>query len=338
MSELHVLISDLLLPAEAASTAVEGLSLPALETVLARAKRASLPDESMEMALCRSFEVPDGAIAPITLQADGLPASAHHWLRADPVYLSDQRGHMVLYPEVFLQPDEAAQMCCDLNRHFAGDGIEFFAPHPARWYVRLSGPQQMQTVPPARAANQRINAFLPQGADGLRWLSVANEIQMLFYEHPVNQAREARGLVPVNSVWFWGGGCAVPLGGQYTEVWGDYPLAAAFAQVAGLSYVELGSTAQPVVPRNGRVLAVLNGMGQALKRGNLQAWRSAVQQSETYCQAWLSDLRAGRLQRLVLDVVCNSGTQRFTLTRMDAWKFWRARRQLAQYSTAGKTV
>ncbi|MEW6561713.1 MAG: hypothetical protein AB1400_00590 [Pseudomonadota bacterium] len=338
MTELHLLISDLLLPAEAAPMAGEGLSLSALETLLARAGRSSLPDDSMEAALCRAFEVSGGAIAPIALQADGISPLTHDWLRADPVYLSDQRGHMVLYPEVFLQPDEAAQMCGDLNRHFADGGIEFFAPHPTRWYVRLRETQQMQTVPPARVANQRINAFLPQGTDALRWLSVANEIQMLFYEHPVNQAREARGLVPVNSVWFWGGGRAVPLGGRYTEVWGDYPLAAAFAQAAGLPYVELCDGAIPALPLNGRVLVVLNGMGLALQRGDLQAWRSAVQQSETYCQSWLSDLRAGRLKQLTLDAIRNDGTQRFVLLRTDAWKFWRKRRHLAQYSLAAETV
>src|SRR5690606_18290880 len=30
-------------------------------------------------------------------------------------------------------------------------------------------------------------------------------LQMLWFDHPVNQAREARGLRPINSLWLYGG-------------------------------------------------------------------------------------------------------------------------------------
>src|SRR5690606_4093503 len=42
--------------------------------------------------------------------------------------------------------------------------------------------------------------------EGRPWRRLVNELQMLWFDHPVNQAREARGLRPVNSVWLYGGG------------------------------------------------------------------------------------------------------------------------------------
>src|SRR5690606_16918524 len=32
-----------------------------------------------------------------------------------------------------------------------------------------------------------------------------NELQMLWFDHPVNRDRESRGLRPINSVWLYGG-------------------------------------------------------------------------------------------------------------------------------------
>ena len=37
------------------------------------------------------------------------------------------------------------------------------------------------------------------------WRRLLNEIQMAWYEHPVNEARAQRGLPPVNALWLYGG-------------------------------------------------------------------------------------------------------------------------------------
>src|SRR5207237_10316211 len=48
--------------------------------------------------------------------------------------------------------------------------------------------------------------LLPGGADCRAWQRWQVETQMLLHEHAVNQRREADGLSPVSSVWFWGNG------------------------------------------------------------------------------------------------------------------------------------
>src|SRR5690606_29208261 len=52
-----------------------------------------------------------------------------------------------------------------------------------------------------------------------------NEVQMLWFDHPVNQARYQQGLVPINSLWLFGGARAEQLAAapppQDTRVYND---------------------------------------------------------------------------------------------------------------------
>ena len=53
-----------------------------------------------------------------------------------------------------------------------------------------------------RVAGRSLAAWMPRGAES-RWLQrLQSEAQMLFYTHPVNDAREAARRLPINGVWF----------------------------------------------------------------------------------------------------------------------------------------
>jgi hypothetical protein len=47
---------------------------------------------------------------------------------------------------------------------------------------------------------------MPQGAEAMAWHAFMNEIQMFLFDHPFNQDRIRRELLPSNSIWFSGGG------------------------------------------------------------------------------------------------------------------------------------
>lgn len=335
MNNVHLLIPDLFLPQQVAAEACAGLVLPALETLLARAQPAPLSAESLEAWLCGAFGVADQAIAPVTLRADGLGAGAGYWLRADPVYLRLQRDQLILQAEVPLTADEAAQFCASLNAHFVADGLHFSAPHPQRWYLQLDAAPDMCTRPLAHVAGSNVHAHLPQGADALRWHGVFNEIQMLLFEHAVNQAREARGELPINSVWLWGGGYAVgELTRPYTKVCGDSDLAAAFAQAADIPHGYFpDDVMRCVAGDDGDVLIVCEGLRRALQHGDLHAWRDGLQRFEQCCALpLLNALRAGRIARITLDSPQAGTARRFVLTRGAAWKLWRRPKPLAGYA------
>src|SRR3546814_1835718 len=58
---------------------------------------------------------------------------------------------------------------------------------------------------PALVATSSVNDWWPQDLAARPWRRLVNEVQMLWYEHPVNQERYKQGLVPINSVWLFGG-------------------------------------------------------------------------------------------------------------------------------------
>jgi hypothetical protein len=154
---------------------------------------------------------------------------------------------------------------------------------------------------------------------------------MLLHAHPLNQARAERGELPINSLWFWGGGWAASLVPAVDAVGGDYGLVNAFAGTAGMKPVDSLQAMLDGRYENG--LWICTASGEALQRGDLYAWREAVQQVEQqYAQPLLKALRAGRLQRLTLEALRVDATHHFELTRGATWKLWRGARPLARYA------
>ncbi len=335
MKIVHVVIPDLFLPQEVVADACAELHLPALEKLLACSQLEPLRIDTLEAWLCEAFGVSDQAIAAVTLRADGIEPGNACWLRADPVHLHIRQGQLIMQPDVLLSADEAAQLCASLNAHFADEGLRFFAPHPQRWYLQLDVAPDMLTRPLAQVAGKSVHAHLSQGKDALRWHGVLNEIQMLFYEHAVNRAREARGEPPINSVWLWGGGRAgKQLLRPFARMYGDSALVEAFAQVAGISYATFPDDVLDCLDsKSGDVLLVWEGLHRAIQHGDLHAWRTSLQYFEQYCAApLLGALRTGRIAQITLDAPNNGVSSRFVLTRSAAWKLWRRTRKITHYA------
>lgn len=329
MKYLHLLVPDLFPPQDIAVAVCADLRLPALEKILARGAVSTSNIAILEDWLCGAFAAE--GVAPVRAAADGLATEEGYWLCADPAHLQLQHAQVVLLPEVALDQAEADALCASLNGHFAGMGLGFHAPQPQRWYVHAAEALQVTTHPMSQVAWRDVKPFQPQGADAMRWQRIATEVQMLLHAHPVNQAREARGELAINTLWLWGGGRAARLQKAFDAVGGDSRLVGAFAQAAG-------------VPQVGSVQAMLGGKcdsglwvcavpGEAQQCGDYHAWREAVQRLEQDCaQPVLEALRAGRLRRLTLEVLQAEGGRRFELTRGDAWKLWRIARALARYA------
>lgn len=345
MRKVHLVVCDLFLPADFAAEVCAGLRLPALERMLARGAstgpapstgsgRAEGGGASLEDHLCDLFGVPceaGASIAPISAAFDGLGGGC--WLRADPVHLRLQRDQLVLLPEVEVSADEAGRLCAALNAHFAGQGMEFFAPHPQRWYVRLDRSPDIETVPLSQAAGRNVRGLLPQGREAAHWHRVFNEIQMLLFAHPVNEAREARGELPVNSLWLWGGGCTADVQPEknYDSAGSDESLAEIFAAATGIPFSGWPEHWRDV--GGDRQLLAWTGLRSALRRGDLDAWRAALQEFEAgYAQPLWRALRAGKIARLQVDILGGDHVRHLSLSRADAWAFWRRARPLARYS------
>ncbi|MFZ2540542.1 MAG: hypothetical protein WAW75_02080 [Gallionella sp.] len=338
MKSVHLVIPDLFLPKHIAVEVCAELRLSSLEQLLSRGALTSTAETgdfgaSLENMLCGMFGLTrsaDAPVAPISAAFDGLAAGC--WLRADPVHLRLQRDQLLL-SGVLVDSEEATQFCASLNTHFAGQGLEFFAPHPQRWYVRLDVLPHMRTTPYSEVFGRNVRSALPTGADAAHWHQLSNEIQMLLFAHPVNQEREARGEVPVNSMWFWGAGDTMgALQIAYDSASSDESLVEMLAAAASVPFAawnarwDEGSC-------DGRQLLVWTGLRAALQRGDLAAWRDALQDFEvSYAQPLSQALRSGKIEQLQLDILGENGTRCVLFKRAHTWAFWRKVRRLAEYS------
>lgn len=339
MKSVHLVVTDLFLPQDFAAEVCADLPLPALRKMLARGRSEMCPAAPLENRLCELFGVPcrlDAPVAPIAAAFDGLQVhdlSAGGWLCVAPAHLRLQRDQVLMLPSDGIGADEAAQFCGSLNEYFAGQGMMFYAPHPQRWYLRLEQLPEISCVPLSQVSGRNIRNSLPAGTDATRWHQVFNDIQMLLFAHPLNEEREARGVLPVNGVWLWGGG-TVPgeIAQPYDCVSSDEVLAEMFATAAGAAFSAWPAQwhAEAVCDRQ---LLVWTGLRQALQQGDLASWREALRDFETtYVQPLWQALRSGAIDQVQIEVLGNEGIRRVQLTRGDTWAFWRRSKRLVEYS------
>ncbi|MFZ5502584.1 MAG: hypothetical protein ACOY3V_03485 [Pseudomonadota bacterium] len=339
MKNVHLVIADLFLPQDIAAEVIAGLHLPALEGMLSRGRGMVGPAHALESHLLSLFGLPEqGAVAAWGASFDGLPAAAPDavWLRADPAYVQLQRERMVLLPNPDIDSAEAAQLAGGLNDYFSGLGMTFFAPHPQRWYLQVERLPDIRTTPLSLALGRDMRELLPQGNEAQRWHRLCNEVQMFLFDHPVNQAREACGKLPINSLWFWGEGRAV---GQpqknYARVCSDEVLAAMLAAAAEIPFA--GWATQWHTPDDGvdgqTQLLWWRGLRTVLQQGDLNAWRNALENFEAaYAQPLWQALCRGEIGQLRMDILGSDGMRCVQLKRGDTWAIWRRRKRLSAYS------
>ncbi len=338
----ELIVPGLLPQGEETAAALEGLRLPALELLLARGRRGSDEALSLEAWLAEAFDG-DGddevAAGALTLAASGGEPGQSLWMRADPAHLRLNRDALVLVPAVAfgVQAAEAEALAETLNRQFAGE-LTFYPLSGERWCVRIEGvpAEGLRTIAPAQVAGRDINRYLPSGEGSMRWHTLLNEIQMLLHEHPVNEAREARGEPVVNSVWLWGvGRMPADPAASFQSVTADDPLALGFAQAAGLRHRPLPPNAAEWLarlPEDGRQLIVLDRLRLPLALGDFEGWLARlVELEERWFAPLLGALKSGRIGMVTVCVPDGEELRTFESARNDLRHFWRRPRPLAAY-------
>lgn len=327
----HLLVPCLLSPVAEDDRALGTLRLPALEKLLARARRIPAEPLGLPGFLCRAFGVPrqqDWPVAPLTLTLDcGTPGHAY-WLRADPVHFQLKRDHVVLADSgaFSIGQAEANALTETLNRHFAGDGFTFYPLRPDRWYLRLPRVPDLRTRELAEVTGQQVDRLLPGGSEARAFSKLCTEIQMLFHEHPVNHTREAAGNLPVNGVWLWGGGTDPrQVQRPYSAVYARDALALALAGRSGADCGEPPSTAAEWLAQcsgRGEQLLVLEDLQGAAQYGDSGGWQEALARVE---RDWIAPLLAAVARKSVARLSLHPLPLpwRFDATAADLWKPWR---------------
>jgi len=201
------------------SALLQGMAL--IHTDTQEAESLSPPHErALAQALdLNSPDAPDG-LMPWAAQeaAQHLPASAVNaasankaWAWITPCHWAMGHMHATLTDPaaLALSEDESRALLAVMQPYFETDGITLHylpALGPQRWLAEGELFRGQPTAALDRVLARNVDAWLPEGLQARPLRRLQNEIQMLLYTHPFNDAREVKRQLPVNSFWISGTG------------------------------------------------------------------------------------------------------------------------------------
>jgi len=167
-----------------------------------------------ELAYPALAALPSASIAAAAVP--GAPADLPVWLAA-PVHFIAGLDTVRVHPAGLLRldPGEEDALARDFARVFAGSGWSLHAS--GRGELLLAGASaatgEVRTDDPALWVGADPREGLPRGPGAAPLRRLGAELEMWLHQHPVNESRAARGELPVNALWLWGGGASPARGG-----------------------------------------------------------------------------------------------------------------------------
>ena len=217
--KLHLIIPGAVLPQGAGDEPPAAAPvLPQLRNLLAAMDSTTRidcaedsPSTPFEIALAEANALPGGAghfpWAAFETGTVGVPCAfiklCHLQVGAD---------HILLLPpeDLGVDADTSGVLLAAMAPYFLEDGITLqpYGAVPGTWLATGEPFRNLRTVSTDQLAGRRVTRAMLESAGGsaavLRRLQ--NEMQMLLYTHPVNEARQQQRLRPINSFWVTGAG------------------------------------------------------------------------------------------------------------------------------------
>ena len=213
---MHLLIPFACSETPGCRQVLPSLRLPYLDQLLRRltlqhrdtagANSMSPPHERV-LARLHGMPAPDGCIAWAAHEVaqSGRDPGEAAWAWITPVHWDVGASHIAMADPgtLDLQEAESRSLLAAMRPFFEEDAITLEYVAPERWLARGEVFGALASASIDRVAGSEISAWMPS-VGSLRRLQ--NEMQMLLYTHPVNDARLARGAATVNSFWVSGTG------------------------------------------------------------------------------------------------------------------------------------
>lgn len=141
--------------------------------------------------------------------------SPGHWLMG--------RDHLTLLDPASLALSEADSRALmeAVRPLFEEDGWTLLWGAPERWYAAHPTLAGLPTASLERVIGRNPDVWLTEHPEARTLRRLQSEVQMLLYQHPINDARASQGLATVNSFWLSGAGqppASLTLPGHLTVV------------------------------------------------------------------------------------------------------------------------
>lgn len=330
MTHITLVLPFALPPSELAPDLVRALNTPSLASLITRtSSRNTLPFDDAQRAL--PYET--WLAGRLGLPVQGSPALAAHvmqgykidpgtgtWFIVNPAHLEVARSHLLLHDARSLRlSDEHARSLFEAARpYFEESGKPLFYGDANTWFMRADDWSGLSTASPDAAAGLNLTDWLPTGERAAEFRKLQNEVQMLWFAHPVNAEREQRGLAAINGFWPWAcadAGKAAPLPVLATS--NAPPWLAALSTQAAASVEALAAA-------GGEAILVAGELSGPALATEWASWLAAMQHLEQSVFApALAALNAGRIGKLRLLVSHRTGHLELTTTRLAQRAFWR---------------
>jgi hypothetical protein len=216
---MHLLIAFTAPLAEGLRAALPRLATPVLERLLARwaeVRRDAGDEDSLSPpherahAAALGLTGADGCLPWAARQAtlDGIDVGALAWGLLTPVHwrVGSDGVHLADPDALTLSDADSRALFNAVRPLFESEGYTLAWGAALRWYAAHASLQGLATASLDRVIGRNIDAWLPRQPEAKRLRRLQNEVQMLLHSQPLNDDREARGLLPVNSFWLSGCG------------------------------------------------------------------------------------------------------------------------------------
>jgi hypothetical protein len=216
---MHLLVPFASALSEAGRHTIRDLALPNLDRLLARLQATErlgtdeytlTPPHEAALAAARGWVGGAGTLpfAAHAAREDGIEVLDLAWGQLTPVHWHVGRDEIVLADPEALHIDEAESRTLleSVRELFESEGFALAWGAPLRWYAAHESLVELPTASLDRVVGRNVDRWLPEGPQARLLRRLQNEVQMMLYTHPVNEAREARGALAVNSFWLSGCG------------------------------------------------------------------------------------------------------------------------------------
>lgn len=147
-------------------------------------------------------------LGPLLADCATLPAhDAPIWL-IELAHIAPSRDGAILIPadDLELSPEHSEDLFQAAQSLFAETAFSVTRCSTTHWRVELPDDYAPVCPSPQLVSTSTVNDWWRQDLAGRPWRRLANELQMLWFDHAVNQERYEQGKVPINGVWLFGGG------------------------------------------------------------------------------------------------------------------------------------
>jgi hypothetical protein len=331
MTQITLVLPYSLPPPELAQDLVRALKTPALATLLSRANAQTLPFDANARALPHESWLAttlglsangSAAFAAAAMRGFGLDPGTGSWFIINPSHIEIARSHLMMHDVRQLRLDDAhaRQLFTTAKPVFDELGKTLIYGDAQTWFMAAGDWASLQTTSPDTAVGQNMTDFLPTGPAAVEFRKLQNEVQMLWFEHPVNVEREAKGLPAVNSFWLWGLAQGAPADPAR-------PLMAASGVPSWLA--ALASCPAPALPdpfsgKEADSILVRGDLCRAAIAADWSTWLGLMQRfEESLFAPTLAGLQNGRKAQVRLILGNRAGHKQFITTKLAQQAFWR---------------